>query len=414
MKDQVRRFFIICFGLLQNATTIDQFESYLNSIIIVFQSDYADENYLKSFENLTKEIKNRDINVMIGKENYYDFENNYQTKQKYVFPVGEKVYKVLKNESPFKIHFIEKIDKLKQKIKLENISNSTRKNIYHAPGFLEVIYDLIHILPLWTGVMLNEWNKKFPKYKFPCRLSNNPVENHFKIIKHSILNKQTKVTPSVMASLFYVRIQSKYLQHYEKKESICFEKERPIMFYEKWLDKKVKPKYSKTKKTSYYSNFHDIIMKSEIDFEKDENDPQLFGNNFNFPLFNFLLSNFLLYTNFLLDTEMASDDTGKIISDFEMIVSSDEADLNCEIQNSNETNAHQVIHEDQIKFGNNIEDDLIYISDEELMSFSESLFFMEALSRKSNILNLEKGFTNLSSHQEDTAYMSESKSIKIL
>ena len=186
------------------------------------------------------------------------------------------------------------------------------------------------------------------------------------------------------------------------------------MFYEKWLDKKVKPKYSKTKKTSYYSNFHDIIMKSEIDFEKDENDPQLFGNNFNFPLFNFLLSNFLLYTNFLLDTEMASDDTGKIISDFEMIVSSDEADLNCEIQNSNETNAHQVIHEDQIKFGNNIEDDLIYISDEELMSFSESLFFMEALSRKSNILNLEKGFTNLSSHQEDTAYMSESKSIKIL
>ena len=64
----------------------------------------------------------------------------------------------------------------------------------------------------------------------------------------------------MMASLFYARIQSKYIQHYAQREKIIFENPKPLMFFENWKDKSIKTTNKKNDHESYYSNFDDIIV----------------------------------------------------------------------------------------------------------------------------------------------------------
>jgi hypothetical protein len=59
---------------------------------------------------------------------------------KHVFPVGEKVFKVLKNDSPFKLHFNHVIDKSSKLINSNDLKNSKNEaNLNFAPKFLEMI-----------------------------------------------------------------------------------------------------------------------------------------------------------------------------------------------------------------------------------------------------------------------------------
>ena len=265
--------------MLQNAITVDQFENLLNYIIIIFNSKYVHDMYFEAFERLSKEIAERDIVIKIINENNFNFEKiEVQKEIKHVFPVGESIYKNLKNESPFKNHFNSKIEKINKNINNSISNKENNKNIHYAPNLLDIIYDLIHILPLWTGIMINEWNKRFSKYKFPSRFTNNPVESHFKIVKHSILNKMKKLMPSVIASQFYNRLQSKYLQYYSIKDESksILSNDKPNMFYENWKDKKSN---RKKKSGSYYSNQLDFSAKQIINdkYTSELNLDYLFG-----------------------------------------------------------------------------------------------------------------------------------------
>ncbi len=218
----MRRLFIFSFGLLQNSTSLESFENIFEKIITVFSSKFINEDFLLSYDQIKSEIEAREIVTKIVSDNCFDVRSiDFTSTKNYIFRSNEKIYKILKNESPFKMYFNSKIEDLKKKISKQddimlNVVNK-KQNLYYSPNFLEVIYDLIHILPLWTGTMLTEWENRFPKYKLPTRLTNNPVENHFKITKHSTLGRR-KVMPSERSSRCYNHLESKYIQFYEKRE----------------------------------------------------------------------------------------------------------------------------------------------------------------------------------------------------
>ena len=269
--------------MLQNATTIEQFKVYLENTVILFSSRYVHDRYNDALTTMSTEITARNMITKIEVENNFNTSNVEFRKENrmFVFPAGENIYNVLKNESPFKLHFMPVIDSILKDIKKSDQNFDNRKNVYYAPSFLEIVYDLLHLLPLWTGVMINQWNKRFSmKFNFPTRLSNNPVEAHFKIIKHSVLNNVTKVMPSMMASLFYARIQAKFIQYYAEKDKINFEKSKPSMFFENWKDKSLKPKSKKNCTVSYYSNFHDSIVDplAKLEIKSKDGISEFIGN----------------------------------------------------------------------------------------------------------------------------------------
>jgi hypothetical protein len=263
--------------MLQNAQTSEQFELYLEFIINIFTSKYINTVYTNSVENMIQEIKKRNIVRDIINENQFDIEKIVVLKeQKHIFPVGENIYKVLKNESPFKGHYSLLIKNLQKTIEKKNEKNlKTENNMHYVPLFLDIIYNLLHILPLWTGILVKKWNERYPKYTFPSRFSNNPCENHFKITKHTTMKKEKKIMPSKMASLFYTRIQAKYLLHYENKEKINFEKDKQFMFYEKWSEKPEKRGKKTKDKQSYFSNFYETEIQQFNENEVNINEELL-------------------------------------------------------------------------------------------------------------------------------------------
>jgi hypothetical protein len=76
--------------------------------------------------------------------------------------------------------------------------------------------------------------------------------------------------PSQVASLFFTRIQAKFLQHYVNKTQIKLVKDEQFMFYEKWTDKEEKKKKKKKKERTYYSNFDETELQP-IKLENDFN-----------------------------------------------------------------------------------------------------------------------------------------------
>jgi hypothetical protein len=72
--------------------------------------------------------------------------------------------------------------------------------------------DFLHIS--LTNLLVKQRQNDNKQYQMPTRISNNSVENYFKIVKPSVLNK-SKAIPSIISSLFYNRLQMKYFQFYE-------------------------------------------------------------------------------------------------------------------------------------------------------------------------------------------------------
>ena len=78
-----------------------------------------------------------------------------------------------------------------------------------------------YLLPLWTGILINEFFNLYPKYPSKPRLTNNQVENSFKILKNHLLNGE-KVLPSTLSAILYRKAEAQYFEFYAQKESdIC-------------------------------------------------------------------------------------------------------------------------------------------------------------------------------------------------
>lgn len=103
-------------------------------------------------------------------------------------------------------------------------------NDFYCPILFELIEKKLHIIPLWTGIMIKHGIKvldfknsltKDSYIRNITRLENNCVENRFGYIKHSIMLGVGKgVAPSEILPSLYLLIKVKinlkliYLVHY--------------------------------------------------------------------------------------------------------------------------------------------------------------------------------------------------------
>ena len=242
---------IFFFTLLQNSTTIEQFNIFLEHLYNIFMSKTKSLKTLNSLQILLNAVADRSYNEEIN--DYIDFERDISFEQKLLnqkqYVISEAPFENIKTDSPFTKYY--KIFEKKLEILNDHLNDDNfEENEYFYPKFYKILTGYLHILPLWSGILLNKFSRYYNITQcngdFIKRLSNNPVENLFGLEKHSILYNQKQVMPSEfvgpearwLISIFYEHYNNDELEHesYNKKKKIQTEK---------WVDKKLRSKRKK-------------------------------------------------------------------------------------------------------------------------------------------------------------------------
>jgi len=136
--------------------------------------------------------ENKDIHKNI----IYCENRDHKSYTKYS-PFTDYFSKIIKNHSK-NIH--------SKRFKLTNLYHKTNHlNHYYCPQIFKILNELIHIMPLWSNVLLVLWNSY---YNFAIeRLTNNPGENWFDQIKESLKNF-LPVMPSQYANFLYSLVEA--------------------------------------------------------------------------------------------------------------------------------------------------------------------------------------------------------------
>lgn len=98
---------------------------------------------------------------------------------------GFETIESLKKSSPFSLYFKNVLKGFEEKIKNAQY-NSKGENVFFNPTLFALIVDQLYLLPLWTGITIDDFKKNYKfdlSVFFSTRLSNNPVENYFGLLK---------------------------------------------------------------------------------------------------------------------------------------------------------------------------------------------------------------------------------------
>lgn len=275
---------IFAFTLLQNATSIAEFSEYLLYVIQLFFSKTWSTSCKNAFGKIKAECLRRSLSKLKLPENEPEKAVNETNEKEFIFEYAPESVN-LKQGSPYIQLFKTKIEKIKESCS----SNSGEfENPFYFPLFLNYIEEQINILPLWTGIIISDWQTKNQSFKKFSRLSNNSVENWFGQLKNNYL-KNTKVMPSEYCARLYKYLENQFFIYYEKdqkdgsqtsaakqyleelKKEIQLQKLKNVSeIKEKWKNKLVRNGV----KSFYYSSIKDygFLYDEEADYEEDESD----------------------------------------------------------------------------------------------------------------------------------------------
>jgi len=291
-RNNITLAFVYIFTLLQNAKDLSSFQAILKDVYIVLNNKNYDEQVASSFKKLRNQLRNRkfdcqDVQCFYHRKNKDDLNVLYEDSSieleddmirecancMTVFQEEKNIanlHKNLKQNSPFKEYFENYLCLIK--ISMTQIEDSVqyRQNKFYSPVLFKLIKDQLHIVPLWTGIIIH---KDLFSYQVNTRLTNNPVEKWFGFLKHSLLNKRKNVNASELISPVYKNLLVVFLQFYQKNIKIKEQVVNPKrMFVETWEDN-----YTKKKKKGalFYENF-------ELDPESDEDTPEMSNDDEHF------------------------------------------------------------------------------------------------------------------------------------
>jgi hypothetical protein len=281
-KDKyILKSFAFTVTLLQNSTDLEQFVESLRCIFFFFNSQYHSRSYLKSLCQIRLDLLNRAVNAkkielsdpILDQE---DENYNYFCDQAKCKNEAKSIYEM----SPYQQFFKAELHKLKHIIKTEEYDTSY-ENKFYSPELFNLIVDELYLMPLWTGVLISEveQNDLYGVLKEIIRLTNNPVECYFKIIKVHYLLKNGAVMPSELISKLYSRLKSKFYSFYcrKRKEPIFvsgLNKANDLSYKcETW---KKGPSKTKRKKGYYMDNCSNFAQLDDTNFENFENNIETF------------------------------------------------------------------------------------------------------------------------------------------
>jgi hypothetical protein len=277
-KNNVSLAFIFMFTLLQNSIDLNSFEKNLIDINIVMNKKNFDEEANIAFQRLRNQLRNRKFNCQNVQCFYHTkseldlsalTEEQMEIEDELVLECddcisifkedlnSESIELNLKKNSPFKQYFENILALNKAK---ENVNDTTqcRPNKLYSPELFKLIRDQLHIVPLWTGILIHQ---DLYSYDINTRLTNNPVERWFGFLKTNLLNKRKNLNASELISPIFKYLLVLFLQLYMKNEHVKEEIINPKHVYvENWDDGKSK---KRKKGALFYENFEMDSKKSD-------------------------------------------------------------------------------------------------------------------------------------------------------
>ncbi|CAF0937448.1 unnamed protein product [Brachionus calyciflorus] len=216
-NEKAKRAIIFCFTLLQNSSSLQQIEDYLVNIYNIFNSRYLDRVTTFSIgiikdEVLFRRLEHTNINEIPDKKKYTEI---FTLKNENSDTNTDETENTLIKMSPFSIHFESFFTKIKLSFEISKRKNESNKilelNEYFSPELFKIIASYLHLLPLWSGIVITPIQTKNQNmFSTPKnRLTNNIVENWFMNLKNFIILNEKKFV-SEYTSLLFKCLKKKY------------------------------------------------------------------------------------------------------------------------------------------------------------------------------------------------------------
>ena len=151
---------IYSFTLLQNATSIEEFNIYLENIYILFNQPKQTESFFQAKTYIERIIINRNLKFDINfattpleRERALNFSSLKNKSSKENNKKDKKSYKL---NSPFTSYFESLINEFSCKIKSDatKLPVSKAPNIYYRPDMFKLIKNQLYLVPVWTGIFI--------------------------------------------------------------------------------------------------------------------------------------------------------------------------------------------------------------------------------------------------------------------
>lgn len=161
------RMFVMCFSLLQTSICIDEFLKHYEDIIILYTSlDYT-RHVDDAFDRLSTAIGSRDGSFeewILKKEEAKD---KQAENEKEFFDEDDKEVlidgKSIKAFSPYTTYFSDIRTRVSEIItkSIKDSGEDKIQNEYYNTQLFSIINDNLHIMPMWTGVILGDLSRHF-------------------------------------------------------------------------------------------------------------------------------------------------------------------------------------------------------------------------------------------------------------
>lgn len=191
-------------------------------------SKYVNQECINAFVTIREAINSRYLNTYENKHNENNIDDEeIETKIKSIKErenlqfKSKETTKSIKDDSPFTNYFKKKMVEFEKEVSKNN--EKDKENFFYNPALFEIIVKILHIMPLWSGVMIKDELSEMNS-KYFSRESNNIVENWFGHLRNNILKiskrekMKRRLMPSQLISNEFKYIKKKFQDLYEKKE----------------------------------------------------------------------------------------------------------------------------------------------------------------------------------------------------
>ena len=264
--NKVKQIFLCGFTLLQNSTTMTEFDENLQNLYYILNNKYNSQKVSNATNNLKQKLNERNLGIF---ENYIQPGKFVDKKKTFNIFINDDDYDSIKTQSPFTKYYDDMIHILKNSIE----TMEDNQNHLYMPELFELIEKKLYLMPFWSAILIKQGQKILlgnnlvelgSKILNVTRMDNNFVENHFGHYKDDIFLKQKNLVISEIAGPIYRRLKSKYIEFYSdhnnEYNSVKKKKVSIANILENWGDKR---KSSKRTKSYYYKTFLSPCHESE-------------------------------------------------------------------------------------------------------------------------------------------------------
>lgn len=203
-----KRDFIFGFSLLQNSVKLTEFNEILVALFNIYNRKFISKNLRKYLLKLKIKIEIRNMEWLSSLSAVSKSENKVDLE---FFFEDQEILSYQKN-SPFSLYFDTLLKNEEKNIFNEEILFiEYEKNDLYCPSIFNIIRKRLYIMPLWTGILLNDCLEDYT-----TRLSNNSLESWFGHLKNDLLcvnkriNTKRRCFPSEIAAPLFNYIKIKF------------------------------------------------------------------------------------------------------------------------------------------------------------------------------------------------------------